>query len=101
MAATLFSPIAVGPYELTHRVVLAPMTRLRSLQPTDTPSPMMATFYGQRASTGGLLITESASIARSARSYLGAPGIYTDEHVAGWAAVTAAVHAKGGRIFYS
>jgi N-ethylmaleimide reductase len=60
---------------------------------------MMATFYGQRASEGGLLIAESASIARSARSYLGAPGIYTHEHVAGWADVTAAVHAKGGRIF--
>jgi N-ethylmaleimide reductase len=99
MAATLFSPVSLGRYRLPHRVVLAPMKRLRSLQPGDTPSPMMVTFYGQRASQDGLLIAESASISRSARSYLGAPGIYTDDHAAHWAEVTAAVHAKGGRIF--
>jgi N-ethylmaleimide reductase len=99
MAATLFSPVSLGRYRLAHRVVLAPMTRLRSLQPGDAPSPMMVTFYGQRASKDGLLIAESASISRSARSYLGAPGIYTDDHAAHWAEVTAAVHAKGGRIF--
>lgn len=80
-------------------MVLAPMTRLRSVQPSDTPSAMMAAFYRQRASQGGLVITESAAISRSARSYLGAPGMYTDEHVAGWRDVTDAVHAKGGRIF--
>ncbi len=95
----LFTPVNVGPYTLAHRVVLAPMTRLRSVQPTDTPSHMMAKFYAQRASQGGLLITEGAGISRSARSYLGAPGIYTDEHVAGWKKVTDAVHAKGGLIF--
>jgi N-ethylmaleimide reductase len=95
----LFSRVALGPYTLQHRVVLAPMTRLRSVQPSDTPSAMMATFYGQRASQGGLLITESAAISRSARSYLGAPGMYADEHVDAWKDVSDAVHAKGGRIF--
>jgi N-ethylmaleimide reductase len=30
--------------------------------------------------------------------YLGTPGIHTDEQVAGWAKVTAAVHAAGGKI---
>src|SRR5271170_5620427 len=94
----LFTPANIGPYALSHRVVLAPMTRLRS-DGIDTPLPMMAEFYGQRASKGGFLIAESAAISISGRSYFGAPGIYLPEHVAGWKAVTKAVHAKEGRIF--
>ena len=94
----LFSPAKIGPYVLSHRVVFAPMTRLRS-DKLDTPLPMMADFYGQRASEGGFLIAESAAISISGRSYFGAPGIYLPEHIIGWKAVTDAVHAKGGRIF--
>jgi N-ethylmaleimide reductase len=94
----LFTPARVGPYALSHRVVLAPMTRLRS-DANDTPLPMMADFYGQRASEGGFLIAESAAISVASRSYYGAPGIYLPEHVIAWKAVTDAVHAKGGRIF--
>jgi N-ethylmaleimide reductase len=94
----LFAPGKIGPYALSHRVVFAPMTRLRS-DGIDTPLPMMADFYGQRASQGGFLIAESAAISLASRSYYGAPGIYLPEHVVGWKAVTDAVHAKGGRVF--
>ena len=94
----LFTPAKIGPCTFSHRVVLAPRTRLRS-DAIDTPLPMMADFYGQRASEGGFLIAESAAISISGRSYFGAPGIYLPEHVTGWKAVTGAVHAKGGRIF--
>jgi N-ethylmaleimide reductase len=96
--AKLFAPGTIGPYTLSHRVVFAPMTRLRS-DKLDTPLPLMADFYGQRASSGGFLIAESAAISIASRSYFGAPGIYLPEHVIGWKAVTDAVHAKGGRIF--
>lgn len=98
MLSKLFTPARIGPYAVAHRVVLAPMTRLRS-DALDTPLPMMADFYGQRASEGGFLIAESAAISISGRSYLGAPGIYLPEHIDGWRAVTKGVHAKGGRIF--
>ncbi len=94
----LFEPGRIGPYSLSHRVVFAPMTRLRSDR-LDTPLPMMAEHYGQRASAGGFLIAESAAISISSRSYYGAPGIYLAEHVAGWKKVTDAVHAKNARIF--
>jgi len=94
----LFNQANIGPYTLAHRVVFAPMTRLRS-DGIDTPLPMMADFYGQRASEGGFLIAESAAISIPGRSYFGAPGIYLPEHVTGWEAVTKAVHAKEGRIF--
>jgi N-ethylmaleimide reductase len=94
----LLSPVKVGPLELSHRVVLAPMTRLRA-DPDDSPSAMMVEYYRQRSSDGGLLITESAHPSYDSRGYTGAPGIYTDEHVAAWKKVTDAVHANGGRIF--
>ncbi|WP_329740400.1 alkene reductase [Dyella sp. A6] len=94
----LFSPFKLGPYELVHRVVHAPMTRLRS-DDDDSPSTMMRTYYAQRASRCGLLITESAHPSYDSRGYVGAPGIYTQQHVAAWRRVTDAVHAKGARIF--
>ena len=95
----LYSPLQLGPYTLSHRVALAPMTRLRTIQPGDIPSPMMAKFYGQRASEGGLEIVEGVSISVLARSYLGAASFYHDGQMDGWKAVADAVHAKGGHVF--
>lgn len=94
----LFSPIQVGAIRLEHRVVMAPLTRLRSEQPGDLPGPLMVEYYSQRASRGGLIIAEATPVAITGRGYLGAPGIYSDEQVAGWRKVTDAVHAKGGKI---
>ncbi|MDB5344796.1 MAG: 12-oxophytodienoate reductase [Schlesneria sp.] len=98
-APALFSSVQVGPFSLSHRVVMAPLTRLRSEQPGDIPGDLMAEHYGQRASQGGLIISEATTISVTGRGYLGAPGIYSDQQVAGWKKVTNAVHAKGGRIF--
>ena len=95
----LFEPVKLGAFALTHRVALAPMTRLRTLQPGDIPSPMMAQFYGQRASKGGLVIIEGTSISLTARSYYGAASFYHDGQTAGWTAVADAIHAKGGIAF--
>ena len=99
MNAKLYSPAKLGRYDLSHRVVLAPMTRVRTLQPGDIPSPMMADFYGQRASEGGLEIVEGVSVSIVARSYRGAAAWYDDSQDAGWNAIADAVHKKGGRIF--
>jgi len=41
---------------------MAPLTRLRSDQPGDIPGDLMAEYYAQRASPGGLIVTESAEI---------------------------------------
>ena len=95
--ATLFSPVTLGAITLRHRVVHAPTTRLRA-DLDDTPSAMMVDYYDQRASAGGLIITESAHPSDDSRGYEGAPGIYTDAHVAGWKRIADAVHAKGGRL---
>ena len=95
----LFSPIQIGAVALGHRVVMAPLTRSRSTQPGDVPSALMKTYYGQRASEGGLIIGEATTVSPSARGWFGAPGLYSDAQVAGWKAVTDAVHAKGGKMF--
>jgi N-ethylmaleimide reductase len=59
----------------------------------------MREYYTQRASDGGLILTEATAIAASAHGYYHAPGLYADEHVAGWKRITGAVHAKGAYMF--
>ncbi len=95
---SLFTPISVGSIQLSHRIVAAPLTRLRSEQPDNVPGDPMVQYYAQRASEGGLQIAEATSISLQGRGYLGSPGIYTNDQIAGWRRVTDAVHAKGGRI---
>jgi N-ethylmaleimide reductase len=94
----LFSTTKVGPYRLSHRVVMAPLTRMRS-DPGDIPSDLMVEYYTQRASDGGLIFSEATPVSIRGNGYAGAPGIYSDGQIAGWRRVTDAVHAKGGRIF--
>src|ERR1700758_3410491 len=94
----LFTPTQVGPYKLSHRVVMAPLTRMRS-DPGDIPSKLMVEYYSQRASKGGLIISEATPVSIRGYGYAGAPGIYSDHQIAGWRRVTDAVDAKGGRIF--
>ncbi|WP_457299653.1 oxidoreductase [Phyllobacterium sp. P5_D12] len=94
----LFAATHLGALSLKHRIVMAPLTRLRSRQPGDVPNALNAEYYGQRASDGGLIISEATDISPTARGYPGAPGVYSDQQIAGWQLVTAAVHAKGGLI---
>jgi len=96
--STLFSPIKIGSYQLSHRVVMAPLTRMRS-DPGDIPSDLMVEYYSQRASKGGLIVSEATPVSIRGYGYAGAPGIYSDRQIEGWRRVTDAVHAKGGRIF--
>ena len=95
---TLFSPVRVGAIELANRVVMAPLTRNRARPEDDAPIALHAEYYGQRA-TAGLIITEASQITPEGKGYAWTPGIYSPAQVAGWKAVTEAVHAKGGRIF--
>jgi N-ethylmaleimide reductase len=96
--STLLSPLRVGPQQLRHRVVMAPLTRMRA-GPGDVPRALNAEYYGQRATAGGLLIAEAAPISATAKGMPATPGIYSEAQVQGWRAVTDAVHAAGGLIF--
>jgi N-ethylmaleimide reductase len=92
----LFSPVTLGALELRNRLVMAPMTRNRAT-PDGLPTPMMTTYYTQRASAG-LIVTEMTQITPEAVGYMNTPGIHSAEQVAAWRTITEAVHAAGGRI---
>jgi N-ethylmaleimide reductase len=96
---SLFSPVTIGPYQLEHRVALAPLTRMRAAKPSLAPRPLNAEYYAQRATPGGLLIAEASPVAATAFGSPGVPGIYTEAQISGWRKVVDAVHAKGGVIF--
>jgi N-ethylmaleimide reductase len=95
----LFSPLKLGPYQLKHRVVMAPLTRMRAAKPSLAPRPLNAEYYAQRATPGGLIIAEASPVAATGFGNPGVPGIYTEAQIAGWREVVNAVHAKGGIIF--
>ena len=69
--AKLFSPLKVGAVTVPNRVFMAPLTRLRSIEPGDIPTPLMGEYYRQRASSG-LIITEATQISAQAKGYAGA-----------------------------
>ncbi|DAZ95573.1 TPA: hypothetical protein N0F65_005889 [Lagenidium giganteum] len=98
----LFSTVTLGgtnsPIQLQHRVAMAPLTRCRADGDGVQPA-YAATYYGQRASAGGLIVAEATNISATARGYYGSPGIYTQQQIDAWKAVTSAVHDKQGKIF--
>jgi len=96
---SLFTPLDLGPYHLSHRVVMAPLTRMRAGQPGNVPRSLNAEYYSQRASRAGLIIAEGSQISPSGQGMPATPGIHSQAQIAGWRAVTEAVHAKGGFIF--
>src|SRR5260370_33417928 len=91
-ANKLFTPIQVGPMELKHRVVMAPLTRSRSVQPGSIPGDLMLEYYSQRASDGGLIVSEGTSISLAAGGWLGSPRLFCDERVWGCRRTTARCH---------
>lgn len=92
----LFEPARAGDLILRNRIVMAPLTRDRA-GPGQTPTPLMATYYAQRASAG-LIVSEATQISAEGQGYLDTPGIYSDEQIAGWRRITDAVHGAGGTI---
>ena len=98
MSSKLFTPVTVGAVTLANRIIMAPLTRMRSRDDTDVPVlPLMADYYRQRANAG-LIISEASQISPQAKGYMGTPGIYNAEQVAAWQSITQAVHEAGGKI---
>ena len=94
---TLFDPIKIGALQLPNRIIMAPLTRCRADEGR-VPNALMAEYYVQRASAG-LILSEATSVTPMGVGYPDTPGIWSNDQVRGWANVTKAVHAAGGRIF--
>jgi N-ethylmaleimide reductase len=72
---------------------------MRSAQPGNIPQAMNVEYYSQRATNGGLIITEATQISPQGQGYPATPGIHSAGQIAGWQKVVNAVHDKGGLIF--
>ena len=83
---------------LRNRVVMAPMTRARAANPALAPTELHTEYYRQRAGAG-LIVSEGTWISTDAVGAVNVPGLYTEEQVHAWAAVTSAVHGAGGVMF--
>ncbi|SEJ49303.1 N-ethylmaleimide reductase [Azotobacter beijerinckii] len=95
---SIFQPGELGSLALANRIVMAPLGRARSDVRSRSPLPRVATYYSQRASAG-LIVSEATHVSPNSVSRPGGSAIHSAEQVEGWKAVTAAVHAAGGRIF--
>ncbi|KAH9055017.1 hypothetical protein EDB87DRAFT_1834488 [Lactarius vividus] len=99
MSSPLFQPLRVGTAHLQHRIVMAPLTRLRANK-DHVHGELAKTYYAQRSSVPGtLIISEATFIAPQAAGYANVPGIWNDAQIAGWKKTTDAVHANGSYIF--
>ncbi|KAK4256268.1 hypothetical protein QN277_009153 [Acacia crassicarpa] len=96
-AIPLLKPYKLGKFNLSHRVVLAPLTRQRSYN--NVPQPHAILYYSQRTTKGGFLLTEATGVSDTAQGYTDTPGIWTKEQVEAWKPIVDAVHAKGGIFF--
>ncbi|KAL8061273.1 hypothetical protein ABFS82_02G076500 [Erythranthe guttata] len=93
----LLTHFKMGEFDLSHRIVLAPLTRGRSYK--NVPQPHAALYYSQRATEGGLLIAEATGVSDTSQGYRDTPGIWTKEQVEAWKPIVDAVHQKGAIFF--
>ncbi|MQL99929.1 hypothetical protein Taro_032657 [Colocasia esculenta] len=89
----LITSYKMGRFDLSHRVVLAPLTRQRSFN--NVPQHHAILYYSQRTTSGGLLIAEATGVSDTAQGYPNTPGIWTKEQVEAWKPIVNAVHEKG------
>lgn len=92
----LFQPLQLGDLELPNRAIMAPLTRNRAVD-GNVPTHLAIEYYAQRAGAG-VIIAEATQICPEGQGYIATPGIHSAEQIEGWKPITAAVHAKGGRI---
>jgi 2,4-dienoyl-CoA reductase-like NADH-dependent reductase (Old Yellow Enzyme family) len=94
---SLFDPLQLGELTLPNRILLAPLTRSRA-GASRVPNALMLEYYRQRASAG-LIVSEATVVTPGGVGYANTPGIWSQEQVDGWSAITRAVHEAGGRMF--
>ena len=98
MYSELFKPFQLNDsLSLKNKIVMAPLTRCMADDDLAVTDPMVQ-YYARRAASG-LIISEGIIIRPDGQGYINTPGLYTEQHVAGWKKVTKAVHDNGGKIF--
>lgn len=94
--AKLFSPLKVGAVTVPNRVFMAPLTRLRSIEPGDIPTPLMGEYYRQRQFRADH--HRSDADLRAGQRLRRRAWLHSPEQIAAWQKITAGVHAENGHI---
>src|SRR4051794_17449937 len=89
---SLFDAHDLAGLRLPNRVVMAPMTRVRS-NAEGLATASMAAYYAQRA-TAGLIVSEGIQPSLLGQSNPFTPGLHTDAQTNSWRQVADAVHAN-------
>lgn len=96
--SNLFKPIKIGSLDLSHRLVMAPLTRFRS--PNHIPSELQRIYYEQRSRTPGtFIITEATFISPKAGGLDNVPGIWNKDQINGWSKIIKDIHKNGSKVF--
>ena len=83
-SSALFTPLQLSGLTLSHRIVLAPLTRSRATK-DHVHTNLGVEYYAQRSAfPGSLLITEGTIIHPAAGTWNNVPYIYTDAQVEAW-----------------
>lgn len=97
----LFRPLKLGNLDLSHRIVMPPLTRLRATQPGNVPNKELATeYYTQRSMRPGtLIITEGSYPFPQAAGYENAPGLWSREQLSIWKGIFKSIHDNKSFVF--
>jgi N-ethylmaleimide reductase len=92
-----FKPVKLGALSLAHRFVMPAISAGIPLQ-EGVPTGALADHYRDRATFGGLLITEPVRAVSNGHLGDSSPGLFDNLQVNGWREVTGAVHRQGGLV---
>ncbi|PNP51910.1 hypothetical protein THARTR1_07501 [Trichoderma harzianum] len=94
----LWKPLKIAGIEVTHRIGMPALSRFRGTD-DHTSTPMMKEYYSQRSRVPGtLIITEAGLISPGSGGYPNAPGIWREDQMVAWKAITDEVHRNGSFI---
>jgi NADPH2 dehydrogenase len=80
----LFTPLKLGDITLAHRIIMAPMTRMRANDDFVLEDATIQ-YYSQRSSVPGtLILAEATAIAAEGMAFPNIPGIYNQAQIAAW-----------------
>ena len=95
---SLFQPIKIGTMEVRNRLVVPPMgTNLAN--EASVCEDKIVRYYGERAKGGfGLIIIEVTAVAPEGKAIVRQPGLWSDDHIEGYAKIADAIHEHGGKM---
>jgi len=95
----LFTPLDFGNFQVNHRIVMAPLTRIRASK-EHVPTQLAVDYYSQRASAPGtFIISEATFIDAKAGGIGNVPGIWNDTQIKAWRKISDEVHKRGSFMY--